>query len=715
MLTEKAQADDQGKWYSPYTQTIVDKDGEKLEVDSTPVKPPQVKMEAEELPEPVLGGAASTLTSVPAFYWTYGCSATSAGMLAGYYDQPERGYTNMYAGPTNGGVCPLNNSIWGTTVYPNVTCGECPLVATHQGKDGLAVKGHVDDFWSDYGSSADPYWGAWAQHTYANCTADYMGTNEYHNWHNTDGSTMFVFWTNNSPTYDYTASETGSPALRDGCHGLKLFFESRGYTVTSNYNQRIYGYNNITAGFTYDDFKAQINAGRPVLIQLVGHTMLGYGYSDPNTIAIHDTWDNLDHTMTWGGTYGGMQQKGVTVIELAALAYPLNISSSTGGTVTDPGIGTFGPYDPLQVVNITATANACFHFVNWTGNTSTIANVSSSSTTITMNSSKTIQANFVPNGLVYLNISSGANGNVTAPGTGRKDPYSCGQIVNLTAVADSGYEFVAWSGDTGTIANPTAASTNITMNANYSITANFGSPPTGFYGDANRDGKLSILDYSSVQLMRFGQLPFNPGADANRDGLLNILDYSTVQLMRFGQYPIVNKYEVRYDFTSGNGSNKWAKNSSISAPPPALNKTFETDTGWTNASAAQYNNISSTDGIAWNISGASGKYAAVQCKFTIIGAAANITSIGITLNGSAKTNGDVLQFYAWNFSSGSWNQSGSNFSMTTSIATYSTWTTWGKVYTNYINGSGYIYILANLNNASENLYVDYIKLIVAHP
>ena len=307
ILPEKARADDQGKWYSPYTQTIVDKDGHKLEVDSTPVKPPQVKMEAAELPQPEPGGAIGTLTSVPAFTWVYGCSATSAGMMAGYYDQPARGYTNMYAGPTNGGVCPLNNEIyWGHTHYPGATCGECPLVATHQGYDGLAVKGHVDDFWYDYLSTTDPYWGVWTQHVYADCTADYMGTNQFHNWNSSDGSTTFFYAGGNARLYDYTGGESGSPPLRDGCHGLKLFFQSRGYTVTSNYNQPIYGYGGKAAGFTYDNFKAQIDAGRPVLIHLDGHTMLGYGYSDPNQIAIHDTWDNADHTMTWGETYGGM-------------------------------------------------------------------------------------------------------------------------------------------------------------------------------------------------------------------------------------------------------------------------------------------------------------------------------------------------------------------------------------------------------------------------
>jgi hypothetical protein len=309
---------------------------------------------------------------------------------------------------------------------------------------------------------------------------------------------------------------------------------------------------------------------------------------------------------------------------------------------------------------------------------------------------------------------------VTTPGIGN---FSCirGTNVSLAATMNAFYIFGNWTG-TGVskVANPNSPSTTITMNGNYTIQANF-IKCQGFYGDANGDGYINDSDYSAVQLMLFGKLPFNPGGDANADGILNLMDYSTVRLIEFGQRSIIPKYEAIYDFTSGNGSTKWAKNSSIAAPPPALNKTLETDTGWVNATTAQYTNISTTDGKVWNVSGASGKYAALQCKFKIAEASANITSIGITLNGSAKTNGDVLQLWAWNFSSGAWSQLGiygsgtTNFSMTTNITTYSAWTAWGKVYANYINSSGYMYILANLNNVSENMYVDYIKLTVAHP
>ncbi len=46
-------------------------------------------------------------------------------------------------------------------------------------------------------------------------------------------------------------------------------------------------------------------------------------------------------------------------------------------------------------------------------------------------------------------------------------------MVSLVAITDSGYRFVKWTGDVGTIANVNAASTNITINRRYLIIANF--------------------------------------------------------------------------------------------------------------------------------------------------------------------------------------------------------------------------------------------------
>lgn len=77
-------------------------------------------------------------------------------------------------------------------------------------------------------------------------------------------------------------------------------------------------------------------------------------------------------------------------------SYTLTITSTAGGSVTFPGEGTF-TYDVRTVVNLTAEAEEGYHFVTWTGDVGTIANVNSALTTITTNDSYSIQANFAGN------------------------------------------------------------------------------------------------------------------------------------------------------------------------------------------------------------------------------------------------------------------------------------------------------------------------------
>ena len=287
---------------NPYVVRRFVQDEKTIDEVIVPGRPPETYRAPEAIiPESSSATGTNTLSSVPAFDWSYGCSATSAAMMFGYYD--NIGYPNLYTGPTNGGVCPMTNAVWGE--------GECPLSATHQGLDGRTSKGHVDDYWIVYGSTAqDPYIGNWTEHVQGECTGDFMGTNQSSK-SNTDGSTIFYYYTDGSPTYDFTGAE---PGRRDGCHGMKLFFVSRGYTVSSNYSQYIMGYNANTKGFTFENYKMEIDAGRPVLIQIKGHTMLGYGYNDSGTlIYLRDTWDYSSHQMAWGGSYSGMQHYAVTV------------------------------------------------------------------------------------------------------------------------------------------------------------------------------------------------------------------------------------------------------------------------------------------------------------------------------------------------------------------------------------------------------------------
>jgi hypothetical protein len=71
-----------------------------------------------------------------------------------------------------------------------------------------------------------------------------------------------------------------------------------------------------------------------------------------------------------------------------------------------------------------------------------------------------------------LSVLSTSGGNVTHPGVGTFT-YPAGAIVLLEAVPAGGYSFAGWSGNVSTVGNVTAATTAITMNGNYFITANF--------------------------------------------------------------------------------------------------------------------------------------------------------------------------------------------------------------------------------------------------
>ena len=154
--------------------------------------------------------------------------------------------------------------------------------------------------------------------------------------------------------------------------------------------------------------------------------------------------------------------------------YDLTIYSTTGGSVTTPGEGTL-TYDASTVVDLVAVAEECYEFVNWTGDT--VADPDSATTTITMNGNYSITANFAL--LSYdLTVDSTDDGEVTAPGEGTS-AYDCGTVVDLVAAAEEGYYFVNWTGDVDTIANINAPTTTITMNGDYSITANFEQIPPG--------------------------------------------------------------------------------------------------------------------------------------------------------------------------------------------------------------------------------------------
>lgn len=76
--------------------------------------------------------------------------------------------------------------------------------------------------------------------------------------------------------------------------------------------------------------------------------------------------------------------------------YNIQISSAIGGKVTTPGEGLF-TYAKGAVVNLVATPDVGYHFVNWVTNANTIANVYAAATTITVNNYYFVTALFKAN------------------------------------------------------------------------------------------------------------------------------------------------------------------------------------------------------------------------------------------------------------------------------------------------------------------------------
>jgi hypothetical protein len=232
--------------------------------------------------------------------------------------------------------------------------------------------------------------------------------------------------------------------------------------------------------------------------------------------------------------------------------YDLTTSSTAGGSVTEPGEGVF-TYDDGTVVDLVADADEGYRFDEWTGDVEDIADVYDATTTITMNGDYSITAEFVKQ--YDLTTSSTAGGSVTTPGEG-VFTYDEGTVVDLVAEAGEGYRFVEWTGDVGTIADVHDATTTITMNGDYSITANFvarydlsisstagGSVTTPGEGVFTYDeGTVVDLVAEAEESYRFVEWTGDVGTIAD------IYDATTTITM-YGDYSITAEFVKQYDLT----------------------------------------------------------------------------------------------------------------------------------------------------------------------
>ncbi|MBL7125958.1 MAG: InlB B-repeat-containing protein [Dehalococcoidales bacterium] len=134
-----------------------------------------------------------------------------------------------------------------------------------------------------------------------------------------------------------------------------------------------------------------------------------------------------------------------------------------GNGSTTPAAGN-NSYEEGTVISITATPESGWRFNGWTGD---VAEPDIAITTVTIDSDKTVTANFSRT-LNTLTMRVDGNGSTT-PAAGNNS-YEEGTVISITATPESGWRFNGWMGD---VAEPDIAITTVTIDSNKAVTASF--------------------------------------------------------------------------------------------------------------------------------------------------------------------------------------------------------------------------------------------------
>ena len=251
----------------------------------------------------------------------------------------------------------------------------------------------------------------------------------------------FVNWTEGSTVVSTSASYTFTLSAS---RSLVANFTVSRYTVTANVNPA--GAGTVTGAGTY-------NYNTHIILTAAANT----GYTFKN-------WTDNGTIVSTNNIYEFNLQANKTIVaNFDPVQYTISATAnpSGGGTITGSGTYNYG-----QSATLAATAASGYTFVNWTegGNVVTGAG---STYTFTVNSSRTLVANFSNQYTVTTAVNPLTGGVVTGAGT-----YNPGSTVTLTAVAASGYVFSFWT--EGGVVVPGAGSTyTFLINSNRNLVANF--------------------------------------------------------------------------------------------------------------------------------------------------------------------------------------------------------------------------------------------------
>ena len=252
--------------------------------------------------------------TLPHAEYMYGCLATAVGMVLGYYDlygYTEDGVTYSFSNIIPGTITVDSRGSDGGSIYDM----KDPSVLANF----IASTEYVERFYGTTPEQELPYtfvdgkrWGGLNISEW-DCLADYLGTGQY--WRgNHDLSTAYYYGTLASIAngrFDYTVDGIDIPgSWHDFKYGIALYLGTVGYALadsaTASY-ETLPTSSGSSGIFTFSQFMAEIDAGRPVLISLKsedgGHMVTAYGYNSArNEIIFDDTYES-GCRMSWNGEY----------------------------------------------------------------------------------------------------------------------------------------------------------------------------------------------------------------------------------------------------------------------------------------------------------------------------------------------------------------------------------------------------------------------------
>jgi hypothetical protein len=288
-----------------------------------------------------LDGGGLTLSGYTASDWWYGCGPTTGAMWLAYYD--TNGYmgmdfSNLVLGEAGSYV---HGAYTGQSLRRLIASEEHQRDYYNAGVYGYNTGGggYYDSelVWHSYGYIESGDDSTTSSHV-DNCLADYMGSSR-DMYGLANGGTYAIYDDQGGRLYGASLIDCGGELLPSLLYGVGTHVINSGYQVAwcySQYTDIQMQADSLTGGFTYADYVAEIDAGRPVALHYFtpdvgGHFMLGIGYDDATgSVVCLNTMNDTLETIQWDEPFQGMDLHGARAMELALVPEPATFALLAG-------------------------------------------------------------------------------------------------------------------------------------------------------------------------------------------------------------------------------------------------------------------------------------------------------------------------------------------------------------------------------------------------